>query len=300
MHPVSNQITLSWPEPLSSHGGGAIRSSACRDGLSNVLPTIGVLSLSCPFLIEKWPGMTAYAFPGSSGEAHMYWCIRVSIYKYSCQEASDSQIESSHSLDTKWTQLFNPLAPNSIFRIPTVRRTLGTLATVMHYVFNIEYCVKIMHYVQDRVFCFPDHSMKLLSLYHNSSTRYIMVCNAVCYYLHICTFSPDCISPWSISITNIIYIISNRIVYCWSKRAGRCTPIFRMPVWKSEQRAGIEGVVTQTQLRGVYCQLTVKNLCRKLVELLLTKKSGNATEARRGVKILDSHQKFWIHTNYMQ
>ena len=48
------------------------------------------------------------------------------------------------------------------------------------------------------------------------------------------------------------------------------------------------GGVTQAELRGVDCQLRVKELCRKLVELLFTEddlRSGNATKARTaGVK----------------
>ena len=46
------------------------------------------------------------------------------------------------------------------------------------------------------------------------------------------------------------------------------------------------------------CQLRVKELCRKLVELLVTEddlRSGNATEARTaGVKLLDSHKLYAI------
>jgi hypothetical protein len=56
--------------------------------------------------------------------------------------------------------------------------------------------------------------------------------------------------------------------------------------------------VTQTELRGVDCQLRVKDLCRKLVELLFSEQelqNGNATEARTaGVKLLDPHRLYAI------
>ena len=72
--------------------------------------------------------------------------------------------------------------------------------------------------------------------------------------------------------------------------------------------------VTQRDMRGVDCQLRVKDLCRKLVELLFTDdelRTGNATEARTaGVKLMDSHKLYairgyhaWIYiimTSYYQ
>ena len=46
------------------------------------------------------------------------------------------------------------------------------LMLAVYYVFNIEYCVKVkdvLYFIQDRVLSFPDHSMKLSSLYRNTS-----------------------------------------------------------------------------------------------------------------------------------
>ena len=58
--------------------------------------------------------------------------------------------------------------------------------------------------------------------------------------------------------------------------------------------AGIE----QKDLRAIDCQLRVKDLCRKLVDLLFTEEElrlGNATEARTsGVTLLDSHKLYAI------
>ena len=55
--------------------------------------------------------------------------------------------------------------------------------------------------------------------------------------------------------------------------------------------------VKQKHLRGVDCQLRVKELCWKLVELLFTEgnlRTGNGTEAKTaGVNLLDAH-KFYV------
>ena len=51
--------------------------------------------------------------------------------------------------------------------------------------------------------------------------------------------------------------------------------------------------ITESDPRGVDCQLRVKGLCCKLVELLFSDeecRNGNATEARTlGVTLLDPH-----------
>ena len=54
----------------------------------------------------------------------------------------------------------------------------------------------------------------------------------------------------------------------------------------------------QSDLRVVDCQLHVKDLCRKLVELLFTEddlRRGNATEARTaGVQLLEANKLYAI------
>ena len=56
--------------------------------------------------------------------------------------------------------------------------------------------------------------------------------------------------------------------------------------------------INESDLRAVDCQLKVRNLCRKLTELVFFEyelKVGNATEARTsGVNLLDSHRLYAI------
>ena len=81
---------------------------------------------------------------------------------------------------------------------------------------------------------------------------------------------------------------------------GNSTEIvfYRLLVWKGrEDKVWVKGI-KQKDPRAVDCQLRVKDLCRKLVELLFTDddlRTGNATEARTaGVKLLDSHKLYAI------
>ena len=66
---------------------------------------------------------------------------------------------------------------------------------------------------------------------------------------------------------------------------------------REEEKLFVRGV-KQSDLRAVDCQLRVKDLCRKLVELPFTEedlKKGNATEARTaGVSLLNSHKLYAI------
>ena len=82
----------------------------------------------------------------------------------------------------------------------------------------------------------------------------------------------------------ICYMFINNIIGCWF---GDVNSESRdLKVWVPK--------ITESDLRGVDCQLRVKDLCRKLVELLFSDeecKNGNATEARTpGVTLLDSHR----------
>ena len=46
------------------------------------------------------------------------------------------------------------------------------LMLATYYVFNIEYCTNVkdvLYYIQERVLCFPDHSIKHSSVYRNIS-----------------------------------------------------------------------------------------------------------------------------------
>ena len=90
---------------------------------------------------------------------------------------------------------------------------------------------------------------------------------------------------------HLSYIVEHAYYYvagCW----------FGNQTSKVEEEKVWVGGIQQRELRAVDCQLRVKDLCRKLADLLFTKeklRQGNATEARTtGVTLLDSYKLYAI------
>jgi hypothetical protein len=157
---------------------------------------------------------------------------------------------------------------------------------------------------------FSDFKYEILISKKKSLRKVILKC--VVNYLPL-LFMPvlDFLGPRGTSSLVTVNIVSTRNIhrgrtgrrnwYVHTILPGNSTEIavfYRLLVWKGrEDKVWVKGI-KQKDLRAVDCQLRVKDLCRKLVELLFTDddlRTGNATEARTtGVKLLDSHKVYAI------